>query len=34
MAFALKLAGRDVPLNQCEEIYTKAFPEKLAGCPA
>jgi len=34
MAFALKLAGGDVPLSQREEIYTEASPEKLAGCPA
>ena len=28
MAFAVKLAGGDVPLSQCEEIYMDAFSEK------
>ncbi len=28
MAFAVKLAGGDVPLSRCAEIYTDAFAEK------
>ena len=28
MAFAVKLAGGDVPLSRCTEIYTDAFAEK------